>query len=354
MFNFDLENTEITNAVKRAGFPLFRFSKILKNFFLFLMLLSIILLGFSLLNLASSNSSVRLVALFLSLYFFFWNISLFTELKIKKPEIELTITDSVINEGNSNLAELLSFDSVKIVLDSFTFCRRKRVSIGSTALFYSALKLSKDINLICFRLGLDSKKLQADLKNYLEKIPKQDVAGVSFSEDFQKTMQSALKISSDRKHFRIEENDILVALSKEDDFFKKILVDFDLKSEDVENLTLWLDSAETSIEQNKKFWTYENLLRKGSFGKDFSSGYTITLDRYSTDWRKIVSKWMVMEVIGHAKEVEQAETILAKSNFANVLIVGDPDADRKSIIKSLADKCYLGTSLPELNNKRVV
>ena len=28
--------------------------------------------------------------------------------------------------------------------------------------------------------------------------------------------------------------------------------------------------------------------------------------------------------------------------------------DRKSIIEALAQKCYLGTSLPQLNNKRVV
>jgi ATP-dependent Clp protease ATP-binding subunit ClpC len=36
------------------------------------------------------------------------------------------------------------------------------------------------------------------------------------------------------------------------------------------------------------------------------------------------------------------------------LIVGDPAADRKSIVKALAQRCYLGTSLRELNNKRVV
>ena len=45
---------------------------------------------------------------------------------------------------------------------------------------------------------------------------------------------------------------------------------------------------------------------------------------------------------------------MAKSNLANVLIVGEPGTGRKSIIEALAQKCYMGTSLPELNNKRVV
>lgn len=181
-----------------------------------------------------------------------------------------------------------------------------------------------------------------------------EVAGESFSTGFQKTIRSALNISVERQHDSIGEKEILVALAKENEFFKKTLVDADLKPEDVDNLTLWLDSAEDLMERNKKFWTRENLLRKGSFGKDFSSGYTITLDKYSIDWRKAVSQWRFMEIIGHTKEIEETEVILAKSALANALIIGDPAADRKSIIKAIAQRCYLGTSLPELNNKRVV
>ena len=36
-------------------------------------------------------------------------------------------------------------------------------------------------------------------------------------------------------------------------FLKRLLVDFDLKAEDVENLTLWLDSAEDLMEESKNF-----------------------------------------------------------------------------------------------------
>jgi len=349
MFNFKLENTEIFKAVKRGKFPLFRFARIIKNIFLILFIISFLFAGFSL-----GHSVTRTLVLFLSLYLVFWNINLFANLKIKKPVIALNISDAVSNPGNYNLAEFLSFDAAKIVLDSITFCEKRRITINSTSLFYSAVKFSKDINLICFRLGLNPKKLQSDLKNYLEKIPKKDTAGKFFSDDFQKTITGALKISANRSHTSIGEKEILTALAKQDEFFKKTLIDFDLKSEDVDNLTLWLDSAEDLMEKNRKFWTYENLLRKGSFGKNFSSGYTITLDKFSIDWKKIVSKWKFREIIGHKKEIEQTEVILAKSELANVLIVGEPGTGRKSIIEALAQKCYLGTSLPQLNNKRVV
>jgi len=352
--NFELKDTQIFQAIKREKFPLFKFAKILKNIFLILLILSLLFIGFSFLNFTSGYSAAKMLALFLSFYLFFWDFGLFLELKIKKPEITININDALQNPDNYNLAGFLNFDTAKIVLDSIKFCKKKRIVINSASLFYSAIKFSKDINLICFRLGLDNKKLQSDLKNYLEKIPKQNVPGESFSDDFQKTIEYAIKVSIDRQHNYIGEKEILVGLAREDEFFMKNLVEFDLKPEDVENLTLWLDSAEDLAEKNRKFWTYENLLRQGSLGKDFSSGYTVTLDKYSIDWRKAVSKWKFTEIIGHKKEIEETEMILAKSNHANVLIIGDPDADRKSIVKAVAQKCYLGTSLPELNNKRVV
>jgi len=353
-FNFALENTEIFKAVRRENFPLFKFAKILKNVFLILFLIAFLLVGFSFLNLTSGYSAAKTLALFLSLYLIFWNIDLFTELKIKKPENKIDILNAAAHPASYNLAEFLNFEAAKIVLDSIDFCKKKRVPINSTSLFYSAVKFSKDINLICIRLGLNPKKLQADIKNYLEKMQKQDIAGHSFSDDFQKTIEGALKVSTERQHGSIGEKEILVALASEDDFFKKTLIDFDLKPEDVKDLTLWIDSAEDLMEKNRKFWTYENLLRKGSLGKNFSSGYTITLDKFSVDWKKIVSKWKFREIIGHEKEIEETEVILAKSNLANVLIVGEAGTGRKSIIQAIAQRCYLGRSLPQLNSKRVV
>ncbi|MGA2418045.1 MAG: ATP-dependent Clp protease ATP-binding subunit [Candidatus Staskawiczbacteria bacterium] len=354
MFNFELKNTDILQAVEREKFPLFRFARLFKNIFLVLFLIAFLSTGFSLFNFTSGYSSSKMMVLFLSFFLIFWNVDLFSVLKIKKPKAAPNILDAVSNLTAYNLAGFLNFDSAKIVIDSMGLCKKRRLPINSTSLFYSAVKSSKDINLICIRLGLNPKKLQADLKNYLEKMPKQDDGNTPFLDDFQKTIEYALKVAVDRQHDNIGEKEILVALAKEDEFLKKYLVEFDLKPEDVENLTLWLDSAEDLMDKSKKFWTYENLLRKGSFGKDWSSGYTITLDRFSTDWRKVVSKWRYREIIGHKKEIEETEVILSKSGSANVLIVGEPGTGRKSIIEALAQKCYWGTSLPQLNSMRVV
>jgi len=359
IMNFDLKNTAVLKAFKRERFPLFRFSGFLSQAFLFLFILSLIFVFFSFFGFVSATSSIKSGIMFLSLCLILWNLSLFTDLKIKKPENPSDISKAVLNPDNYNIAEFLSLDSAKIVREAVSFCQKRKILVNSTALFYFAVKASKEIAIISFRLGLDIKKLQDGLKNYLEKMSKSDQAGRpsqtdNFSEDFQDTIKEALLISKERGHDKIGEKEILVALAKQNDFFKKVLIDSDLKEEDVKNITLWLDSAENSIAKNKKFWSSENLARMGSLGKNWTSGYTVTLDQFSIDWRRVVSKWVFKEIIGHKKEIEETEMILARSNLSNALIVGEPGTGKKSIIEALAQKCYLGTSLPELNNKKVI
>jgi ATP-dependent Clp protease ATP-binding subunit ClpC len=351
--NFNLKTSEIYEAVKREFFPIFRFSEFFKNLFLFLFILSIALFVLSILDFIPVYSVFKIAVLFFSLYLWFWNVFLFTKFKIKNPYLELNINEAVLNPENYNLAEFLDFELAKIVSEAINFCKKKKIIIDSSALLYSAIKNSKDTVLVCYRLGIDPKKLSVDAKNYLEKYQRSENPEV-FSENFVKTILESLNITSQRNKEKIGEKEILVALAKHDDFFKKVLIEFDLKKEDVENLTQWLDSAQLAIERGKKFWSKENLARQGSMGKDWASGYTVTLDEFSIDWRKIVSKWSFKEIVGHEKEIESAETILARSNLANVLIVGEPGAGRKSIVEALAQKCYLAKSLPELNNKRVV
>jgi ATP-dependent Clp protease ATP-binding subunit ClpC len=351
--NFNLKTSEIYEAVKREFFPIFRFSEFFKNLFLFLFILSIALFVLSILDFIPVYSVFKIAVLFFSFYLWFWNVFLFTKFKIKNPYLELNINEAVLNPENYNLAEFLDFELAKIVSEAINFCKKKKIIIDSSALLYSAIKNSKDTVLVCYRLGIDPKKLSVDAKNYLEKYQRSENPEV-FSENFVKTILESLNITSQRNKEKIGEKEILVALAKHDDFFKKVLIEFDLKKEDVENLTQWLDSAQLAIERGKKFWSKENLARQGSMGKDWASGYTVTLDEFSIDWRKIVSKWSFKEIVGHEKEIESAETILARSNLANVLIVGEPGAGRKSIVEALAQKCYLAKSLPELNNKRVV
>ena len=353
--NFDLKKTEIFWVAKVERSFFFRFAKFFERLFFYLFIIALISVVFVFLELLPEIFVTKELIIFLVMWLLFYELYLFLELKIKKLSLEIDITDAVLNPDDYNLAEFLSLPAVKIVEDSIKFCKKRRIpEVSSIALLYAGLKISKEIKLIIYRLGLPAEKLQEDFKNYLEKIQRQETSAESFSDDFQKVIKEAMNISKERAHQRIGEKEILVALARHDEFFKKVLLDSDLKEKDIENITLWLDSVEGVFELTKKSWKPENLARYGSLGKDWASGYTVTLNNFSIDWRDVVSNWRYREIIGHKKEIDEVQMVLGGSSSANVLIVGDAGTGRKSIIEAIAQKCYLGTSLPELGNKRVV
>ena len=69
---FDLENTEVLLAVKREKFLLFKFAKIIKNIFLILFLISLLLTGLSILNFTSVHGAEKMLVLFLSFYLYYF------------------------------------------------------------------------------------------------------------------------------------------------------------------------------------------------------------------------------------------------------------------------------------------
>ena len=285
--------------------------------------------------------------------FIFFNVLLFFKYKIKRPTI--TIRPYQVEDPKQyNIAQLLSLEAAKIVEYSERLSRKRGMTNNSSVLLYVAFRKGKKIKILCQRLGFDMDKFERDLKNYLEKIPKDGYKKGEISKDLENALLFAFKSSSRRKEDNIGEEEIFAGLAEYNEFLSHLFLEYDLKKEDVQNLALWVDTVQAQVQQRKQFWEYSNLSKYGSMGKDLAFGYTITLDRFSKDWRREVAGLFLKEVIGHEKEIEETEMILARSRLANALIVGDPGVGRKSIVEAIAKRCYLSQSLPELNGKRVV
>lgn len=352
MENFSLNDTEILKAVRWGRFPLFRFSRFLKNLFLSLFLFSFLFLALSVFDFVSFSSAIRMISFCFFCFISFWELNIFTENKLKKPDISFNLKEADIERDN--LAEALSFEAVAIVEGAIKFCKNRKISqVQAKALLYSALENSPQVDDVFLRLWIDPKTLSHNLKNGLEKTERKPIAQGSFSEDFKLVILEALKAANGFNHERIEAKDLLIGISKTD-FFKSILIDSNLKLEDFENLSLWYDYLGKKVSESRKFWQKENLAMHGSMAKDWATGYTITLDQYSIDLRKAVKRWMFKAIIGHEKELERVQEALARPEMNNVLLIGDQGSGRDSIVEGLARRVFLGKSLPELNFARVV
>ena len=334
---FELKKAKIYQAVKWEKF--FWLAKILKKIFfaLFVLIFLVFLYGFLPENFSiqTNKNLFGLSLIFLVLFFSFLLKESFFEQKLKNPRLRQGFGGQAkITQNPENLAEFLSFEAAK------AFGKSKG---SSTSFLYFLLKDNPKLKFVFSRLLLDIQLIKKELKKKLEEK----------LNSFQATFLEALKIAKNKGHQRIELGDALSALAKTDLTFRRILVENNLKAEDIENLTLWLENIEEKIKQRKRFWEYENLAKKGTLAKNWTAGYTLTLDRYSFDLTDSIRK-KDLEFIGHKEAIELMERTLALGKINNVLLVGESGSGRRSMIYALAQKSLLGKSLPELNYKRVV
>lgn len=342
MFNFNLKKSDIYPAIRWE--PLFNPLKTIKkisavfSIILFLLFFYGFFSGYFSYNI--NKSFLGLLMISVSIYAAALLKSAFFENKIKNPKVREKLEEAALNMERHNIADFLSFESAKAVEKSYT----------STHILYFLLKNSKELDFILTRLLLDKKRIMRAAGEYIKELQHDKN---SLSESFKNTIIEALKLASYRKHFRIEERDIIFALSKTDPVLKRILIEFDLEEEDINNLSQWMENIKKEINRGKRFWEMENLFKKGSLAKTWTAGYTIALDKYSIDWTEALRK-KPFDIIGHEKQIEMTERILSGGGTNNVLLIGEPGVGKKRIIYALAKKSILGQSMLDINYRRVV
>ncbi|MDP2910358.1 MAG: ATP-dependent Clp protease ATP-binding subunit [bacterium] len=336
---FDLKKTKIYRAVLLERLPIIRQLAFLKRLFsvLSVLLLFVFIYGFIPENF-SQETNKRLLGLLI--IFFVLTIAAFIkesffESKIKKPKLKQSIKEVLLFPDNKNLAEFLSFDSARALAKAL-----KRNS--STHLFYYLLRDNPKLDFIFSRLLLNVNEIKKRLKKELRS---------ASSTGFQDIIVSSLTMAKNRDHERIEIGDVLSVLAKNDPVFKEILTENGLKEDDIDNLTLWLDKIEKKNDQMKRFWSEGNLAEKGTLARQWTAGYTLTLDKYSRDLTGVIRKRDI-ELVGHEQEIRAMERILSRGEINNVLVVGDSGTGKRSMVQSLARKSLLGSGAVGVNYKR--
>lgn len=264
----------------------------------------------------------------ISLVFSFISLlkDLFFEQKLKNPRSEGEIFD------------LIDFQIAKAIFDSLNFLKSEKIN-SSIFLYFLLNEKEPKIKFIFSRLLLPLKELKSKL---LEDKREED--------EVEKLIFEASKEGKER----IKIGEILFILAQKNKVFKDFLIQFELKPEDFREVANWIEYLETEFLEAKKFWKYENLLKKGTLAREWTAGYTVLLDQFSFDVTKSMKKQDFRRIFAHEAEVKAMERILASPEKNDVLIVGEVGSGRRSMIEFLANRCALGQSVPELNFKRVV
>jgi len=116
----------------------------------------------------------------------------------------------------------------------------------------------------------------------------------------------------------------------------------------------WFEDFYQKHFQKKKWWQLANLLSYPPLARDWTAGYTPTLDQYVVNLCQSTYYASRTSIVDRQKEIERIERILSKSNFANVIISGEEGVGKHTIIDALAKKIYEGKINPVLAYKRIL
>ncbi len=378
---FNLKKTAAFQPIRWERNPLFRFRRLLKILFFIagLALLALFAAGISNKDVSDETLEKLLggTLLILALAILFWEIDLFFNLRFKNPRLNYSPRELILQPTNFNAASFLDYQATKIFLETTRFAKRKQVSDSLSTVFLYCLISSRarEINFVAKRTGLNFNQLKKELKKELSKEKqikkkKQQWEGEWKKEREEKrekqerkqriemqfcdVVSEAAKIADKRKREKISPGELLVAVARLDSFFKRFLVQNDIRQEDIEDLVFWQKRLQDQVVKKKRFWDYNNLLQKGFLAKDWAAGFTITLDKYSLDLREKVGTSGFREIIGHKEEIKRVERILEKKEINNVLLVGQPGAGRDSIVEALAQRAFFSKSSENINFKRIL
>jgi ATP-dependent Clp protease ATP-binding subunit ClpC len=250
---------------------------------------------------------------------------LFFEQKIKNPKPEGEIFDKI------------DFQIAKAIYKALKISKSEK--INSSIFLYSLLdEKEPKIKFIFSRLFIPISELKKRLLE--DKKEEEEVEGL------------ISELSENKEKIKLGE--ILFALSQKNKIFKDFLIQYELKPEDLREVADWIDYLESEFLEARKFWKWENLIKKGTLAREWTAGYTVLLDQYSFDVTKSMRYQGFRRIFAHEKEVKTMEAILASPEKNDVLIVGEAGTGRRSMIEALANNLALGKSLPQLNFKRVV
>lgn len=128
-----------------------------------------------------------------------------------------------------------------------------------------------------------------------------------------------------------------------------------LMQENYPGVEEWFERVHVMSARQGAWWTLENLCATPPLARDWSVGYTPTLDEFTTDLTNVSFQNTLDEhMVGRVNESKLIEQALSKSEEANVILVGEEGVGKHTIIHALSQRVFKGKVNNILAYKRIL
>lgn len=244
---------------------------------------------------------------------------------------------------DANLADFLTHGSADLLGGALRFAQTQGNSAPSARHLFAATIASTVGQTIFSRAGLLTVPDQT--QSVLE-TASSDTHSLSLAE----LIEQAAGLAIDEQRPRIDEGDLLLALTLHDPLAKQMLFEAQAEEEAVRAAVAWQRRWQARQERPP---AYEQPVGAG-IAEDWTSGYTPFVSRYAVNLTRQAAATDRYAIYGREKETETLERWLAKQRGHNVLLVGQPGIGKQSIIIGLAQRLVRGTSHPTLRYHQIL
>ncbi len=137
--------------------------------------------------------------------------------------------------------------------------------------------------------------------------------------------------------------------------FRKLLTQHGLGQKDLDAVVNWIIYEIEKKEYDRRWWTKDKLAKIPGLATDWSFGRTYLLNKFS---RNILNDIEVhsenISLSNRNRELEQIQSVLARSTGANAIIVGLPGQEKMEVVWNLCRKIKNKTTIANLINKRPI
>ena len=189
------------------------------------------------------------------------------------------------------------------------------------------------------KIGMDTKKIAADVRDAIEKLPKVEGAGatdVSLSKKSAKVLDAAFNIASNMKDQYVSiEHIFLSMLDAKDRDLDKIFSMHGVHKDPVLRVLMEIRGSQTITDQNPED-KYQ------------------ALQKYAQDLTEQARLGKLDPVIGRDEEIRRIAQVLSRRTKNNPVLIGEPGVGKTAIVEGLAQRVVEGDVPERLKDRRIV
>ncbi len=273
---------------------------------------------------------------------------------IAPPPINWSQVKAFDHTYEVDVSKAFNSEAKKVVERAFKIAAKYNAAeVGPVYFLIAALLISKKIESVFIRLGVDLNDLAGKLGRVAAKYPQTKTKTI-FSYNSKKILLKAYRLAYINKLDEVDVTEVVQEAINADEMIQEVLFDLNVTLEKVENVIVWFRIRNLLRQQWLKYRAGAKLKSKTGIDRAMTAIQTSYLNRFSEDLTMLAKMGYLNLCINREKEFTELFRVLEGSSIKGTILVGEPGVGKTAIIEGLAQK-MIADDVPEfLRDKRLV